>query len=129
VTECLPAERSQIMGQAWIYILLTILLPFFYIMNFVNSLVTTQDSLAGNGLRIDWAGTNAHHQVLKLLIARVGLHRFPQGTDRGFLLFEISSPLSSLRRAKGNYCAHCANPTVKCVGGVLKHGRKPSISQ
>jgi len=40
VTECLPAERSQIMGQAWIYILLTILLPFFYIMNFVNSLVT-----------------------------------------------------------------------------------------
>jgi cellulose synthase/poly-beta-1,6-N-acetylglucosamine synthase-like glycosyltransferase len=40
VTECLPAERSQIMGQAWIYILLTILLPFFYVINFVNSLVT-----------------------------------------------------------------------------------------
>jgi len=40
VTECLPAERSQIMGQAWIYILLPVLLPFFYVMNFVNSLVT-----------------------------------------------------------------------------------------
>lgn len=30
----------------------------------------TQDLLAGNGIRIDWAGTNANHQVLKLLIAR-----------------------------------------------------------
>ncbi len=40
VTECLPAERSLIMGQAWIYILLTVLLPFFYVINFVNSLVT-----------------------------------------------------------------------------------------
>jgi len=40
VTECLPAERSQIMGQAWIYILLTIFLPFLYLANFVNSLVT-----------------------------------------------------------------------------------------
>ena len=28
------------MGQAWIYILLPVLLPFFYVMNFVNSLVT-----------------------------------------------------------------------------------------
>jgi cellulose synthase/poly-beta-1,6-N-acetylglucosamine synthase-like glycosyltransferase len=40
VTECLPAERSQIMGQAWIYIVLTIFLPFLYLANFVNSLVT-----------------------------------------------------------------------------------------
>jgi ceramide glucosyltransferase len=47
VTECLPAERSQIMGQAWIYILLPVLLPFFYVMNFVNSLVTR---------RIHWRG-------------------------------------------------------------------------
>jgi ceramide glucosyltransferase len=40
VTECLPAERSQIMGQAWIYILLTVFVPFLYVANFVNSLVT-----------------------------------------------------------------------------------------
>jgi len=40
VTEALPASRAQIMEQAWIYILLTIFVPFLYIMNFVNSLVT-----------------------------------------------------------------------------------------
>ena len=40
VTECLPAERSQLMGQAWIYIVLTVFLPFLYVANFVNSLVT-----------------------------------------------------------------------------------------
>jgi ceramide glucosyltransferase len=40
VTEALPAGRSQIMGQAWIYILLTVFLPFLYVANFVNSLIT-----------------------------------------------------------------------------------------
>jgi ceramide glucosyltransferase len=40
VTEALPAGRSQIMGQAWIYILLTVFVPFLYVTNFVNSLVT-----------------------------------------------------------------------------------------
>ena len=40
VTEALPAGRSQIMRQAWIYILLTVFLPFLYVANFVNSLVT-----------------------------------------------------------------------------------------
>ena len=40
VTEALPAGRSQIMGQSWIYILLTVLVPFLYVANFVNSLVT-----------------------------------------------------------------------------------------
>ena len=40
VTEALPGARSQIMGQAWIYILLTVLTPFLYLGNFVNSLVT-----------------------------------------------------------------------------------------
>jgi hypothetical protein len=28
------------MGQAWIYILFTLLVPFLYLTNFVNSLVT-----------------------------------------------------------------------------------------
>ena len=40
VTEALPAGRSQIMGQSWIYILLTVFVPFLYVANFVNSLVT-----------------------------------------------------------------------------------------
>jgi ceramide glucosyltransferase len=40
VTESLPAGRSQITGQAWIYVLLTVLVPFLYAVNFVNSLVT-----------------------------------------------------------------------------------------
>jgi ceramide glucosyltransferase len=40
VTEALPAGRSQITGQAWIYVLLTVLVPFLYGVNFVNSLVT-----------------------------------------------------------------------------------------
>jgi ceramide glucosyltransferase len=40
VTEALPAGRSQILGQSWIYILLTIFIPFLYVANFVNSLVT-----------------------------------------------------------------------------------------
>ena len=40
VTEALPAARSQIMGRAWIYILLTIFVPFLYLLNSVNSLIT-----------------------------------------------------------------------------------------
>ncbi|HXY25212.1 MAG TPA: glycosyltransferase family 2 protein [Candidatus Acidoferrum sp.] len=47
VTESLPAARSQITGQAWIYILLTVFVPFLYLSNFVNSLVTR---------RIRWRG-------------------------------------------------------------------------
>jgi ceramide glucosyltransferase len=40
VTEALPAARSQIMGQAWVYLLLTIFVPFLYLVNFATSLVT-----------------------------------------------------------------------------------------
>ena len=40
VTEALPAAQSLITGQAWIYLLLTLLVPFLYVANFVNSLVT-----------------------------------------------------------------------------------------
>jgi ceramide glucosyltransferase len=40
VTEVLPAARSQIMGQAWIYILLTIFIPFLYVANFATTLFT-----------------------------------------------------------------------------------------
>jgi len=47
VTEALPTARSQITGQAWIYVLLTTFIPFLYLVNFVNSLVTR---------RIRWRG-------------------------------------------------------------------------
>jgi cellulose synthase/poly-beta-1,6-N-acetylglucosamine synthase-like glycosyltransferase len=40
VTEALPAARSQSSGQAWIYVLLTVFIPFLYLVNFANSLIT-----------------------------------------------------------------------------------------
>jgi ceramide glucosyltransferase len=40
VTEILPTSRAQIMGLSWIYILLTIVIPFLYLINFVHSLFT-----------------------------------------------------------------------------------------
>jgi ceramide glucosyltransferase len=40
VTEALPGARSQITGQAWIYVLLTLFIPFLYLVNFANSLLT-----------------------------------------------------------------------------------------
>jgi ceramide glucosyltransferase len=49
VTEALPAERSQITGQAWIYVLLTLFIPFLYVVNFLNSLLTR---------KIRWRGVN-----------------------------------------------------------------------
>src|SRR6266478_3875759 len=47
VTEALPFARSQITGQAWIYVLMTVFIPFLYLVNFVNSLITR---------RIRWRG-------------------------------------------------------------------------
>ena len=47
VTEALPAFRSQIMGQSWIYILLAIFVPFLYLVNFV---------LSSFGRRLRWRG-------------------------------------------------------------------------
>jgi ceramide glucosyltransferase len=40
VSEALPAYRKQIAGQAWIYVLLTVFIPFLYLVNFISSLVT-----------------------------------------------------------------------------------------
>ena len=47
VTEVLPAARSQIMGQAWIYLLLTVFVPFLYVVNFAFSLISR---------RVRWRG-------------------------------------------------------------------------
>jgi ceramide glucosyltransferase len=40
VTEVLPAERSSIMGQAWMYIVVAIFVPFLFLINFAASLFT-----------------------------------------------------------------------------------------
>ena len=47
VTDALPALRSQIMSQSWIYILLAMLVPFLYLVNFFSSIM---------GRRIRWRG-------------------------------------------------------------------------
>ena len=47
VTEALPSFRSQIMGQSWIYILLALLVPFLYLVNFFSSAF---------GRRLRWRG-------------------------------------------------------------------------
>jgi len=40
VSEVLPTYRLQISSQAWIYVLLTVFIPFLYLVNFLTSLVT-----------------------------------------------------------------------------------------
>jgi ceramide glucosyltransferase len=40
VSEVLPAYKSQIAGQAWIYMLLTVFIPFLYVVNFLTSVIT-----------------------------------------------------------------------------------------
>jgi hypothetical protein len=47
VTEALPSLRSQIMAQSWIYILLALLVPFLYVVNFITSAF---------GRRLRWRG-------------------------------------------------------------------------
>jgi len=40
VSEVLPAYKSQIAGQAWIYVFLIVFIPFLYVANFFASLIT-----------------------------------------------------------------------------------------
>jgi len=47
VTEALPNAKKQIMAQSWIYILLTLFVPFLYLINFFASLF---------GHRLRWRG-------------------------------------------------------------------------
>jgi ceramide glucosyltransferase len=49
VTDTLPAVKKQIMSQSWIYIVLTLLVPFLYLFNFFASLA---------GHRLQWRGIN-----------------------------------------------------------------------
>jgi cellulose synthase/poly-beta-1,6-N-acetylglucosamine synthase-like glycosyltransferase len=56
VTEALSAGRSHISGQAWIYILSTVFMPFLYMVNFVNSLVTRKIRWRGMAYELIGAG-------------------------------------------------------------------------
>ena len=47
VTEAIPLCKSEIMAQSWIYIVVTLLVPFLYLANFIASLF---------GRRITWRG-------------------------------------------------------------------------
>jgi hypothetical protein len=40
VTEALPSWRKAISAQSWIYIVLNVVVPFLYLVNFGNSLIT-----------------------------------------------------------------------------------------
>jgi cellulose synthase/poly-beta-1,6-N-acetylglucosamine synthase-like glycosyltransferase len=61
VTEALPAARSQISGQAWIYVLLTVFIPFLYVVNFANSLITR---------KIRWRGVT--YELISAEQTRIG---------------------------------------------------------
>ena len=52
VTEAVPGGRSLIMGQAWIYVLLGVLIPFLYLVNFANSLITRKIRWRGIGYEL-----------------------------------------------------------------------------
>jgi hypothetical protein len=47
VTEAIPSSRAEIMAQSWIYIAITLVVPFLYLLNFFASLF---------GRRITWRG-------------------------------------------------------------------------
>jgi ceramide glucosyltransferase len=47
VTEALPSARAQIMGQAWIYVVLGVFIPFLYLANFAVSLITRKTRWRG----------------------------------------------------------------------------------
>ena len=47
VTDAIPLVRAEIMAQSWIYVAVTLLVPFLYLINFCASLI---------GRRIKWRG-------------------------------------------------------------------------
>ena len=51
VSELLPAHRSQIMSQSWVYILFGVLMPFFYLVNFIYSVASRK--LVWRGIRYE----------------------------------------------------------------------------
>jgi ceramide glucosyltransferase len=60
VTEALPAARTQIMGQAWVYIVLGVFISFLYLVNFAMSLITRKTR---------WRGV--HYEVISPTQTRV----------------------------------------------------------
>jgi cellulose synthase/poly-beta-1,6-N-acetylglucosamine synthase-like glycosyltransferase len=60
-TEVLPAYRSQIMAQAWIYILLPSVIPFLFLTNFIHSLLTRK--IRWRGAQYELAGAGQTHII------------------------------------------------------------------
>jgi ceramide glucosyltransferase len=61
VTEILPAFRAQIMSASWIYILLTAAVPFLYLINFANSLITRK--IRWRNVQYELISTNQTHII------------------------------------------------------------------
>jgi ceramide glucosyltransferase len=61
VTEILPTFRAQIMSASWIYILLTAAVPFLYLINFVNSLITRK--IRWRNVQYELISTNQTHII------------------------------------------------------------------
>lgn len=61
VTEILSAYRAQIMSASWIYILLTAAVPFLYLINFINSLVTRK--IRWRGVQYELISSNQTHII------------------------------------------------------------------
>jgi ceramide glucosyltransferase len=60
VTEALPAAKKQIMSQSWIYIILTLFVPFLYLVNFFSSVT---------GHRLQWRGI--HYELISTEQTRI----------------------------------------------------------
>jgi ceramide glucosyltransferase len=54
VTEALPSWRKAISAQSWIYVLLNVIVPFLYLVNFASSLITRE--IRWRGIRYELLG-------------------------------------------------------------------------
>jgi ceramide glucosyltransferase len=59
VAEVVPSARAQILGQAWIYVVLGVFIPFLYLLNFIVSLTTRK--IRWRGVRYELISPNQTH--------------------------------------------------------------------
>ena len=71
VTEALPAFRSQIMSQSWIYILLAMFVPFLLPREFLFIPHWPPDSVAGHRIRSDLHGADPRPHPLGTILVLV----------------------------------------------------------
>ena len=56
VQEMLPDLKSQIQGQAWIHLIVGVWIPYLYVVNFLNSVVSRK--IRWRGIRYDLISAN-----------------------------------------------------------------------